>query len=352
MAEDKSQQTEDATPKRLEEARNKGQVASSKEPSAALSFLLLASLGVTGIGAWLSEHLMYIMRHYLTLGPAILESGKMGVQMLLHSILVDMVETILPLVLPMLILGVLITLLVSGPVFSLEAVKPKFNKLNPLSGLKNLGSTKSLAELVKSVLKISIVSAAAWVVVESMLPQIIQAGNGNAYGIATLAWYGSAKLLALAAMIFVPVAIADIFYQRWEHAKSMRMSKKEIKDENKDSEGDPQVKAKIRQIQQQQAKNRMMADVPKADVVITNPTRLAIALAYKPDQVGAPKVLAKGKGEIAKRIREIAAENHIPLHENKPLARSLFTIAEVGDEIPEHLYEAVAIILAEIFRLK
>jgi len=349
---DKSQQTEQATPKRLEEARKKGQVPASKEPSTAISLLVFAAIGITGIGAWVGEHLMRMMRHYLTSGPEIFDAGGNGIQSILRSIGVEMAETVLPVVLPMLALGIMVTVAVSGLVFSFEPIKPKLEKLSPMSGIKRLFSTKGLSELVKSVLKLSVISLAAWVVIKALFPQTVQAGYWDIHAIAALALKGTVELSALVGVIFILVAIADVFYQRWEHEKSMRMSKKEVKDEHKETEGDPQIKAKIRQLQQQQARNRMMTDVPKADVVITNPTRLAVALAYKPGQVGAPKVLAKGKGEIAKRIREIASENHIPLHENKPLARSLFTGVGIGEEIPAHLYEAVAIILAEIFRLK
>ena len=148
------------------------------------------------------------------------------------------------------------------------------------------------------------------------------------------------------------IALADVFYQRWEHTKSLRMSQKEIRDEHKESEGDPHLKAKIRQVQQEMARNRMMADVPKADVIITNPTHIAIALKYDAAKGGAPRVLAKGKGKVAEAIRAKAREHGVPIRENKPLARSLFKYVKLGDEIPDHLYEAVAIILAEIFRLK
>ncbi len=350
--EDKSQQTEQASPKRLEDARKKGQVPSSKELSTAISFLVLASASVTGVGAWSGEHLMHMVRHYLTLNPGMFEADGHGIQSLLLAIGISMAEIFLPIVLPMLVLGVIASFAVSGPVFSFETLSPKLKKINPMSGIKRLFSTKGLAELVKSLVKLLVIFLASWITLESLMPQMLRAGNGNVRGIAALASDGIIELSVLVAMIFIPVAIADIFYQRWEHAKSMRMSKKEVRDESKDTEGDPQIKMKIRQIQQEKARNRMMADVPDADVIITNPTRISIALAYKPGQAAAPRVLAKGKGEIAKKIREIARQHHIPIRESQPLARSLFTAVGIGEEIPEHLYEAVAIILAEIFRLK
>jgi len=348
---DKSQQTEEASPKRLEDARKKGQVPSSKEPSTAISFLVLSLIVITGLGDWLADTLMQMMRGYLS-GKFTMETTGKGMQTLLISTSADMAMIILPIALPAMLLGVLVTFLVSGPVFTFETMQPKLEKLSPLKGFKRLFSTKSLAEFIKSILKLTIISTICYITVSSLFPQILHAALKSPSDIATLAVAGSVQIVTLVAIIFGFMALADVLYQRWEHMKSMRMSKKEQRDEHKESEGDPQLKSKIRQIQMQQAQNRMMADVPKADVVITNPTRLAVALAYEPGSTGAPRVLAKGRGHIAAKIREIAHENRIPLRENKPLARSLFKHVEVGDEIPEDLFEAIAVILAEIFRIK
>jgi len=348
---DKSQQTEEASDKRLEDARKKGQVPSSKEPSTAISFLVLSLIAVTGLGGWLADILMQVMRDYLS-GKSTMEATGKGMQTLLISTGADMAMVILPIAIPILLLGMLVTFMVSGPVFTFETLQPKLEKISPLKGFKRLFSTKSLAELIKSILKLTIISVICYITVSALFPQILHSALKDPSDIATLAVNGSIKIVTLVAIIFGFMALADVLYQRWEHMKSMRMSKKEQRDEHKESEGDPQLKSKIRQIQMQQAQNRMMADVPKADVVITNPTRLAVALAYEPGSIGAPRVLAKGQGHIAAKIREIARENRIPLRENKPLARSLFKHVEIGDEIPEELFEAIAIILAEIFRLK
>jgi len=348
---DQSQQTEEASPKRLEDARKKGQVPSSKEPSTAISFLVLSLIVVTGLGGWLADNLMQMMRYYLS-GKASMEATGKGMQTLLISTNTDMAMVILPFAIPILLLGILVTFLVSGPVFTFETMQPKAEKISPLKGFKRLFSTKSLAEFIKSILKLTIISTICYITVSDLFPQILHSALTSPSDIAALAVAGGVQIITLVAIIFGFMALADVLYQRWEHMKSMRMSKKEIRDEHKESEGDPQLKSKIRQIQMQQAQNRMMADVPKADVIITNPTRLAVALAYEPGSIGAPRVLAKGRGHIAAKIREIAQENRIPLRENKPLARSLFKHVEVGDEIPEDLFEAIAVILAEIFRLK
>jgi len=348
---DKSQQTEEASDKRIEDSRKKGQVPSSKEPSTAISFIVLTLIAITGTGAWLADSMMKMMSFHLS-GKAHLEATGQGMQTLLISSSIDMAKIILPIALPIMLLGILITFLVSGPVFTFETMQPKLEKVSPLKGFKRLFSTKSLAEFIKSILKLTIVSVVCSSIVSSLFPAILQSALQGPADIGALAVSGSIKIITLVAVIFGFMALADVLYQRWEHMKSMRMSKKEVRDEHKDSEGDPQLKSKIRQIQMQQAQNRMMADVPQADVVITNPTRLAVALAYEPGSIGAPRVLAKGQGHIAAKIREIARENNIPLRENKPLARSLFKHIEIGDEIPEELFEAIAVILAEIFRLK
>jgi len=193
---------------------------------------------------------------------------------------------------------------------------------------------------------------ACWFSIVDLLPLAIASVRQDALSIARIAVEGSLTLVGLVAFIFFFIALMDVIYQRWEHAKSQRMAQKEIRDEHKESEGDPHLKGKIRQIQMEQSRNRMMSDVPKADVIITNPTHIAIALSYPLGSAGAPKVLAKGRGKVAEKIREIARENEIPIRENKPLARSLFKSVKIGDEIPEHLYEAVAVIIAEIYRIK
>jgi len=348
---DKSQQTEEATPKREEDARKKGQIATSKEPSTAISFVIISLIIITGLGSWLGENMQRMMRNYLS-GDIQLKATGEGIKSLLITTGSDMAMIVLPFAIPVMLLGVVITFLVSGPVFTVETMKPKLEKISPLKGIKRLFSTKSLAEFVKSVLKLVLISVVCSIVVSGMFSEILHAALKNPSDIANLVIHGSVKITTLVGIIFVVIALTDVLYQRWEHAKSLRMSKKEMRDEYKDSEGDPQLKAKIRQIQMQQAQSRMMADVPNADVIITNPTHISIALAYDPSTPGAPRILAKGKGHIAARIRELARENHIPMRENKPLARSLFKQVKVGDEIPEALFEAVAIILAEIFRLK
>ncbi len=348
---DQSQKTEEATPKREEESRKKGQVATSKEPSTAFAFLVLASLGITGVGEFVIGRIATLMRDCFS-GRLVFEANPGGMQNLILKIFSDVAAIVLPIVVPVMLLGILATMLVTGPVFSFETLKPKLEKISPMKGIKRLFSTRALSEFVKSLLKLSVISLACWFSIIDLLPLIIATVRKDANSIANLAVDGSLTLIGLVAFIFFFIALMDVIYQRWEHAKSQRMALKEIRDEHKESEGDPMLKAKIRQIQMEQSRNRMMSDVPNADVIITNPTHIAIALSYELGGTGAPKVLAKGKGKVAEKIRAIARENKILIRENKPLARSLFKSVRIGDEIPEHLYEAVAVIMAEIYRIK
>jgi len=347
---DKSQQTEDASDKRLEDARKKGQVVTSREPSTAISFLILASLSVTGLGAWIAGRSEGLLKRFLS-GEVKVDMTPEGMQTLLIDLSIDIAAMVLPIALPMVLLGVLVIFLVTGPVFTFETLQPKMEKVSPLKGLGRLFSSKSLAEFVKSVSKLSMISFVCFYIVSDLFLPAIHSSRESVSDIVMLMVHGSLSIVGLVAALYFTIALADVIYQRWEHAKSMKMSMKEVRDEHKESEGDPQLKAKIRQIQMEQAQNRMMADVPKADVVITNPTHFAVALRYDAAKGSAPQVVAKGKDQIAQKIKAIAKENGVPIRENKLLARSLFKDVEIGQQIPEKLFEAVAVILAEIFKV-
>ncbi len=348
---DKSQQTEQATPKKEEDARKKGQVANSREPATAIAFLVLASLAMTGAGGYIAHRLMALMQDALS-GNLQITFTPNGIQQLLFRLDSDIALSVLPIVLPIMAAAIVVTVMVTGPVFSIEPLKPKLEKISLPKGIKRLFSTKTLAELIKSILKICVISIACWSTMDDLLPQTIAVIRQDSAAIAALAVSGSIDLIQMAAEIFIAIALVDVIYQRWEHAKSLRMAQKEIRDEHKESEGDPMLKGKRRQIQMEQAQKRMMADVPKADVIITNPTHIAIALVYDAKGGNAPTVVAKGKGKTAEKIRQIARQHDIIIKERKPLARSLFQSVKIGSEIPEDLYEAVAIIMAEIYSIK
>jgi flagellar biosynthetic protein FlhB len=237
--------------------------------------------------------------------------------------------------------------------FTLEPLMPDFNKVNPLNGIRKvLISRRSLVELLKNVLKVTIVGYIAWDALRGILAETITLMDGDAAGVLSFMARGAMALAFKTGLAFLVLAALDYAYQRFEFGKEMRMTKQEVKEEGKAQEGDPQVKARVRSIQRRIAYRRMMQDVPTADVVVTNPTHIAVAIKYDTEEMSAPKVVAKGAELIARRIREIALEHGVPIIEDRPLARTLYGTVEVGEEIPEKLFQAVAQLLAYIYRLK
>jgi flagellar biosynthetic protein FlhB len=233
-----------------------------------------------------------------------------------------------------------------------EPLAPKLSKLNPLAGLKRIISLRGLVEMAKSLLKIALVAAIAGSVVSGyrlQLPTLVRADLEAIWNFTHTAAF---EIMFYVCLVMIVLAVADYAYQRWQHEQSLKMTKQEVKDERKQTEGDPQVKARIRSLQRQAAYHRMIAEIRQADVVITNPTHLAVALRFDPSEMPAPRVVAKGADHIAERIRDIARAHDVPLVENKPLAQALFKLAEPGDTIPVDLYRAVAEVLAYVYRLK
>jgi flagellar biosynthetic protein FlhB len=233
-----------------------------------------------------------------------------------------------------------------------EALSLKFNKLNPVTGLKKLVSLQSLVELAKGIAKIIVVSAVAYGVVSRHLQQFPGLMQQDISQVLVFVAKVSFEIGFYVCLSLILLAVLDFAYQRWQHEKNLRMTKQEVKDERKQTEGDPKIKARIRRIQMEMAYRRMMAAVPEADVVITNPTHLAIALRFDGKTMIAPRILAKGAGFVAERIRQVAGENDVPVVENKPLAQALYKMVDIGDFIPVELYRAVAEVLAYVYRLK
>jgi flagellar biosynthetic protein FlhB len=259
---------------------------------------------------------------------------------------------IAPLLLTVLVAGILANFVQVGLVFSAEALEPKFSKIDPVKGFQRLFSLKSFAELTKSIVKLCVVSYVAYVTVKGeieVIPSLMDRSIGD-----IMVYMGeiSFKIILRTSWVLIVLAIMDYVYQRWEYEKGLRMSRQEIKDEYKQTEGDPLMKARIRRIQREMARKRMMAKVPKADVVITNPEHIAVALEYDQLKMFAPVVVAKGVGFIAEKIKEIARQNNVPIIENKPLAQVLNKMVKVNEVIPENLYKAVAEVLAYIYGLK
>ena len=352
MAETAGQEkTEKATSKKKETARNKGQVAISREVSSAM--VLLASLGFFYFGgSWMFWNLSeFITRVFQNLGTLQFNTIN-DASVFSLEVLSRLLAILIPLLLPLAIFGLVANILQVGFKFSTEAISPKFNKLNPISGMKRLVSLKAFVELAKSILKLLFIGTIAYILVKSDMeafPLLIHQEVGQ---ILIFIARVSLKISFFVCLALVVLAVLDFLYQRWQHEKDLKMTKQEVKDEQKQTHGDPKVKGRIRSMQLEMARRRMMEAVPEADVVITNPTHLAIAIKFSAEEMMAPVVLAKGAGHVAQRIKEIAAEHQVPLVEDKPLAQALFKMVELGDYIPAELYRAVAEVLAYVYRLK
>ncbi len=259
---------------------------------------------------------------------------------------------LLPLFLTLMVVAVVSNYMQVGSLLSFEAITPRFSKLNPMEGLKRLFSAQAMMEFAKSIFKLTVVGWIAWNTVSGELNSLLPLIDKSPGIILNYVGLVSFTLFWKVCLVMILLAILDFMFQKWEFEKNLKMTKQEVKEEHKQTEGDPHVKSRIRAIQREMAQKRMMAEVPEADVVITNPTHLAVALSYEAGRMEAPRVVAKGSGHVAQRIKEIARENGIPVIEDRPLARSLYTLVEVGGSIPENLYRAVAQVLAHVYGLK
>ena len=341
--------TEDPTPRRLEEARKKGQVPKSSELNAAVNLLALTVL-LLALSPTLWQNFLQVMRKYLEMNAEILTPGNLAA--LAGGVVSDLLLLLGPVLLTAFVAAVAASYLQGGVLFTPSLLAPKLERINPLSGLQRIFSKRALVELLKSILKVVIVALVAWNFLRANFETLFVVLYQNAANTWEIVSSLGLNLAIRIAVAFAALAAADLMYQRYEYYKSLKMSKQEIKDELKEMEGDPQLKARIRETQRKIAMQRMLHDVPSATVVITNPTELAVALRYREKEDEAPVVVAKGAGVLARRIRELAREHHIPLVENKPVARTLFQQVELGETIPVELYQAVAEILAFVYRTK
>ncbi|MDR1648777.1 MAG: flagellar biosynthesis protein FlhB [Synergistaceae bacterium] len=345
------ERTEAATPKKRQKVRSEGKVCKSRDLTAAVEILAgLVGLSVFGPSI-LSGLISYFREMIGFLGDeALLRTGWF--YRLEFSGIFAYFNAWLLLGLIIAVLTVAVTVYQIGWVVSFEPFKFDLNRLNPVSGMKKIISMRSLVELLKGLFKASLFVLVIYIALRDKLPLAVRAMQlpmeEGTLQFWNLLWDLSMRL----AVMLLVMALVDYLYQKWDFEKSIRMSKQEIKEEYKQMEGDPQIKNKIRQKQRELAKKRMMSSVPKADVVITNPTTLAIALVYDRKVMAAPQVTAKGKGFVARKIRELAEAHGIPVVENKPLAWALYESVDVGDEVPENLYRGVAEILAMVYKLK
>jgi flagellar biosynthesis protein FlhB len=351
MAESGAEKSEAPTGKKLDDARDHGQVAKSVEINSAVMLLfglLMISISGTAMMQQIADVTTNVLRsahtvtisvdsvhHYFTLGVLIL-AGILG-----------------PTLLVFMALGIVTNVAQVGFMFTMKPMIPKFSKLNPITGIsKVMISKRSMVELLKGLAKIFIVGFIAYVAIEKLIVQSVDLMDSEPAAIMSFIAHSSFVVGMKICGVFLVVALFDYAFQKHDFTQGQKMTKEEVKEENKQADGDPMVKGRIRSMQRQLARKRMMADVPKADVIITNPTHYAVALKYDPAKMGAPIVVAKGMNLIAQKIKEIAKEHDIPIMEDKPLARALYKSVDIGEQISEHLFKAVAEILAYIYQMR
>ena len=342
--------TERATPRRREKARERGQVAISQEVNSTIVLLAGVSLLLVGaghMGRVLNVNAIYLFSQMHVLRPDM----PWALTQIVGGNMTVLLKALAPLLLAIMVGGFVANVMQVGWHVDTSAVAFRWENLNPISGFKGMVGKRAWFEFLKNLLKIGLISLVAWQTIQglysdlpglSLLPLAGAAGIGKSV-VGKLFF----RLIALLALL----AVVDWGFQKWQYEENVKMSRQEIKEENRDLEGDPQVKARIRTIQMETARRRMMADVATADVVVTNPTHFAVALKYAPGET-APRVVAKGQDEVAQKIKKIARGVRVPVIENKPLARGLYRAAKVGEYIPDVFYQAVAEVLAYVFRLK
>ncbi len=343
--------TEQATPKRRKKARDKGNVAKSQELGKVVSILA----GMYGLYAWIGviyDSLNKIMVRFLRDSMQFTATPE-SVYDIFKWLSTELARMLIPLLFFIGFLAYLNMRVQVGKLWTTEVFKFKWSRFNIISGLKRLFiSTQTLIRLGKSILQAVVIGFAPYLVIKSEMANFLPLYYTDAAGLSVYLLETGHKMVLYALVPMTIIALADLWYTRWDYEENLKMTKHEIKDERKQAEGDPKVKAEQRKKMMQVMMRRMMQDVPKADVVITNPTHFAVALRYDAMEAPAPRVLAKGADHLAEKIKEIAREHGIPLRENVPLARALYKSVEVGDMIPEDLYKAVASILASLHKFK
>jgi len=351
MAEESfEEKTEEPTPKKRQELKEKGEVAKSKElPSVAV--LLAALISLSLFGSFMYNQIQLIMKGAFSFSALndfnILEFLKFA-----QNIIGRFIILLSPLFAAIFITAILSNIMQVGFIVSGESLTPKLSKIDPIKGFGRLFSKQAFMEFIKSLLKLTIVGVVAFLTIKGEMKNFVHLGDMEINSIFLYILKIFFKIFIRCSLAMIILVVIDYAFQRWEFENRIKMSKQEVKDEFKKSEGDPLIKSKIKSIQMEMARKRMMQDVPEADVVITNPTHLAVALKYDSSTMIAPKLIAKGSRKIAEKIKGIASEHKIPILENKGLARNIYSLVEVGQEIPPELYQTVAEILAYIYKLK
>jgi flagellar biosynthetic protein FlhB len=352
MAEQQGQEkTEAPTEKKRRESREEGQVAFSKELSSAA---LLAGIVLTLVASS-----PFILNSFRELMTRIFQQMSSADELTINSIYTlsgEIIFTMLPAFAPFIAVIIFVAIFASviqvGVQITFKAIVPKFNKISPLTGLKRLFSSQSLADFLKSMAKLIIVGFVGYLTYMDKITELNGLSVSTPEAILTYNFTVVAEVAGKIVLALMAIAIFDYFYQRWHHEQQMMMTKQEVKDETKQTEGDPQLKARIRQIQREMSNARMMQEVPKADALIVNPTHFSVAVLYDRDVMAAPEVTAKGADHLALRMRTVARENNVPILERPELARDLYANVDIGDDIPERFYKAIAEILAFVYRLR
>ena len=351
MAEDSGQErTEQPTPRRIQQAREKGQVPTSRELNTML-MMLLAGTSMLVIGPGIAESFTDLFKQYLNISRAnIFDPTAMPV--LLMDAILEALVILSPFFAIMVIAAVAGPLMMGGVTFSAQAIAFKWDKLNPVTGLGRVFSIKGLVELIKALLKFIVIGTVAILFLYTQIEEYLGLGSEPIMqALPHVAHLLNWAFLSVASVL-VLIALVDVPFQIHDYTKQLKMTFQEIKDENKDTEGNPDVRGRVKRVQREIAQRRMMAEVPKADVIVTNPEHYSVALKYDQDNMAAPKVIAKGLDLIAMHIRTIAREHEVPILQAPPLARALHHTTEIDEEIPAALYLAVAQVLAYVFKLR
>ena len=347
---DDSEKTEEPTSKRIADARRKGNIAKSQEVNswATLAGLLFA---IVTFVPWMMPKVALLNFQFLEQPHAIPVDFE-SLRGVFSTTISSLFLIIGPVLIFFLLIGLFSTWLQVGRNFTTEAIKPKFSSMSPLAGIKRLVSPRSLVEFAKGLVKLILVAAVSFFIAMPMLDDIELYPAQDLFASLEKIEDIAIVLVFWCVLIMTAVAALDFAFQKYDHTKKLRMSKQEVKDEHRQLEGDPKIKARLAQIRQERQRERMIAAVTKADLVITNPTHYAVALTYDMESMPAPILIAKGVDDLALRIRETADENEVPIVENPPLARALYASVELDESIPEHLYHAVAEVIGYVFRLQ
>ena len=346
------EKTEKATPKKRQDARKKGQVFQSRDVSTAM-ILMFVFVTLRIFGSSIYAEITDYMKKVLTEYP---KMDNFYMPDIILRIFIDSILVFLKISAPVLLVAMLTGLIISyaqvGVLFTLETLKPKFDRINPINGFKRMFSMRSIVELLKAVFKVSIIGYVAYAYMDSQAVTFLSLMDMDIGNIAVFIAMTAINIAIRICIVLIILGVFDFAYQWWDYEKNMKMTKQEVKEEYKQTEGNPEIKSKIRQTQRQMSMRRMMQEIPKADVVITNPTHFACALKYDAEVSPAPLLIAKGQDYLALRIKETAKECKIEIVENKPLARSIYDNVEIGKSIPPELYQAVAEVLAFVYNLK